>query len=334
MTQSAALAAVQARTDELAMQGRFSGALLIARHGKILLEKTWGLADRDAGKPVKADTQFRLGSMNKMFTGVAILQLAEAGKVSLQGTVGTYLPDYPNRDVAEKVTLRELLNHTGGTGDIWGPEFNANRITLKENADYLKLYGSRGLDYEPGKEVRYSNYGFVLLGAVIERVSGMSYYDYVNRYIFKPANMRSSASPAESTSVPARAVGYMKVNGAWVDNRETLPYRGMAAGGGCSTVGDLFNFAQALERGKLLSPESLHEATEPQNNAGWYGYGFMVAGEGPLHNFGHEGASFGMDGTLRIFPELGVVIVALSNLDPPAADRLVDYYSLRMPSSP
>jgi D-alanyl-D-alanine carboxypeptidase len=334
MTQGAAVVAVQARADELAKQDRFSGAVLIAQRGKILLDRTWGLADRATDEPIKLDTLFRIGSMNKMFTAVAILQLIEAGKVALQNTVGTYLPDYPNRDVAEKVTLRELLNHTGGTGDIFGPQFDAKRTTLKTNADYVKLYGTRGLAHEPGKQDSYSNYGFVLLGEVIERVSGMSYYNYVERHIFKVAGMHSTASPPEALKIPARAIGYMKQDGAWVDDKDKLPYRGMAAGGGCSTVGDLFKFAQALESGKLVSGALLHEATEPQNNGRWYGYGFMVSGGESPRYYGHEGGAPGMNGNLRVFPELGVVIVVLSNLDPPAADRLVDFYSLRMPISP
>ena len=334
MTQAAAVAAVQARTDELAKQDRFSGAILIAQRGKVLLERGWGQEDRATGKPVKLDTLFRIGSMNKMFTAVAILQLVEAGKVALQNTVDTYLPDYTNRDVAEKVTLRELLNHTGGTGDIFGSQFDANRATLKTNADYVKLYGTRGLDHEPGKQDNYSNYGFVLLGEIIERVSGMSYYDYVEQHIFKVAGMRSTSSPPETLKIPSRAIGYMKQDGTWVDDKDKLPYRGMAAGGGCSTVGDLFKFAQALESGKLVSGALLHEATEPQNNGRWYGYGFMVSGGESPRYYGHEGGAPGMNGNLRVFPDLGVVIVVLSNLDPPAADRLMDFYSLRMPILP
>ena len=334
LTERAALDAVVARADELAREDRFSGGLLIARQEKILVEKKWGLADRATGKPVVLNTQFRLGSMNKMFTAVGILQLVAVGKVSLQGTVGTYLSDYPNKNVAEKVTVRELLNHTGGTGDIFGPEFDAHRDTLKENSDYVKLYGARGLDHEPGKEDHYSNYGFVLLGSIIERVSGQSYYDYVDKHIFQPTGMHSTGSPPESAKVTARAVGYMKRNGDWVDDSETLPYRGMAAGGGVSTLGDLFKFAQALQAGSLIPLKLLHDATQPQNNMGWYGYGFIVGGSGTLHHYGHEGGAPGMNGMLEIYPDLGVVIVALSNLDPPAADHVADYYALRMPIEP
>jgi CubicO group peptidase (beta-lactamase class C family) len=234
--------------------------------------------------------------------------------------------------------VRQLLNHTGGTGDIFGPEFEAHRTTLKDNGDYLKLYGSRGLDHAPGVEDRYSNYGFVLLGAVIERVSGMSYYDCVARHVFEPAGMRATGSPPEDADVPARVAPYTKLNGRLVDARDTPPYlayRGMAAGGGLSSVGDLLRFAQALEGRKLISPSLVREATTPQNNGRWYGYGFMVlCADGLLRQYGHEGGAPGENADLRIFPALGVVIVALSNMSPPEADRLADFYALRMPANP
>ncbi|HEX7180348.1 MAG TPA: serine hydrolase domain-containing protein [Thermoanaerobaculia bacterium] len=332
MTEADALAALSARAEELAKDDRFSGAVLVARHGKILLQKAWGRANRETGAPVTLDTQLRLGSMNKMFTSVATLQLVEAGKLALNDPIGKHLPDYPNKDVASKVTVRHLLTHSGGTGDIFGPEFDKNRLTLREHGDYVKLYGSRGLTHEPGAEQRYSNYGFVLLGALIEKVSGMSYYDYVRSKIFQPAGMTSTDSLPETEKVPNRAVGYMRSGAARAANTDTLPWRGTSAGGGYSTVGDLFRFAQALESGKLISKTMLAEATRAQVEG--YGYGFGVDGEGPLRGYGHGGGAPGMNGDLRVYPQLGYVLVGLSNLDPPAASRLTDFFAQRMPATP
>ena len=157
----------------------------------------------------------------------------------------------------------------------------------------------------------------------------MSYYDYVNEKIFKPAGMTSTASLPESQSVPNRAAGYMKRDNGWVANTETLPWRGTSAGGGYSTVGDFLRFAQALEAGKLVSKAMLAEATRPHQ--GEYGYGFEVQGEGALRSYGHGGGAPGMNGDLRVFPQLGYVLVGLTNLDPPAASRLVDFFAARMP---
>ena len=331
LTEAQALAALTARAGELAKQDQFSGVVLVARHGEVVLQKAWGLANRETKAPNTLDTRFRIGSMNKMFTMVSTLQLVEAGKLSLDDTIGKILPDYPNQDVASKVTVRNLLTHTGGTGDIFGPDFDKNRLTLREHADYLKLYGARGLDHEPGAEFRYSNYGFVLLGALIEKVSGQSYYDYVRSHVFQPAGMTSTDSLPESEAVPNRSAGYRKDDGKWVPNTDTLPVRGTSAGGGYSTAGDLLRFAQALESGKLISKASLALATTPVKEH--YGFGLDVRGEGPLRSYGHGGGAPGMNGELRIFPQLGVVIVCLSNLDPPAATRLVDFFTLRMPAS-
>ena len=333
MSEADALAALSAYGDELAKNDQFSGTVLVARHGKILFQKAWGRANRETGAPVTLDTRFRIGSMNKMFTSVAILQLVEAGKLSLDDPIGKYLTDYPNKDVASKVTVRHLLTHTGGTGDIFGPEFDKNRLSLRTHGDYLKLYGSRALDGEPGKQFKYSNYGFVLLGAVIEKVTGMSYYDYVDSRIFKPAGMTSTGSLTENEAVQNRSTGYMKSKSAWVPNTDTLPWRGTSAGGGYSTAGDLLRFAEALESGKLISKASLAQATKAQVPEG-YGFGFESRDEGPLRGYGHGGGAPGMNGELRIYPQIGTVVVALSNLDPPAATRMVSFYTARMPATP
>jgi D-alanyl-D-alanine carboxypeptidase len=331
MPQAQALAALRDRAEERARADEFAGAVLVARHGKVLLQDAWGHADRKAGVANTPSTRFRIGSMNKMFTAVATLQLVEAHKLALDDPIGKHLPTYPNKEVAAKVTMRHLLTHTGGTGDIFGPEFDQHRLQLRGHRDYLKLYGWRGLTQEPGTRFEYSNYGFVLLGALIERVSGMSYDDYVGDHVFRRAGMRSTGSLPEAVEVPDRAVGYMRPSpgGPWMPNTDTLPWRGTAAGGGYSTVGDLLRFAQALGSGRLISKATLAEATRPHQQQ--YGYGFDVQGQGRLGSYGHGGGAPGMNGELRIFPQLGYVVVSLSNLDPPAASELVEFFTLRMP---
>ena len=331
LPQAQAVAALADHAAERTRADEFAGAVLVARHGKVLLQDAWGRADRKAGTANTPATRFRIGSMNKMFTAVATLQLVEAHKLALDDPIGKHLPDYPNKEVAAKVTVRHLLTHTGGTGDIFGPEFDQHRLQLREHRDYLKLYGRRGLTQEPGARFEYSNYGFVLLGALIEHVTGESYDDYVGGHVFRPAGMHSTGALPESVVVPHRAVGYLRASPGsdWVPNTDTLPWRGTAAGGGYSTVGDLLRFAQALNSGRLLSEATLAEATRPHNQQ--YGFGFGVQGQGSLGSYGHGGGAPGMNGELRIFPELGYVVVSLSNLDPPAASELVEFFTLRMP---
>ena len=138
------LADVDALLGEQAAADRFSGAVLVTRHGEVLFSDAVGLADRDGAIPNTLQTRFRIGSMNKMITAVAILQLVEAGQIELTAPVGDYLTDYPNPDVATTVTIHHLLTHTGGTGDIFGPTFDTHRDELRTHHDYVDLYGARG----------------------------------------------------------------------------------------------------------------------------------------------------------------------------------------------
>ena len=180
MSQSELVAALHTKLERDAAAGLFSGAVLVAKDGQAVFTGNYGLADREKGIPNAPSTKFRIGSMNKMFTAVAILQLVQARKIELNDPLGKYITDYPNKDIAKKVTIRQLLTHTGGTGDFFGPEFDAHRLELKTLDDYVKLFGERGPQFEPGSRWAYSNYGFLLLGIVVERVSGKSYYDYVS----------------------------------------------------------------------------------------------------------------------------------------------------------
>jgi CubicO group peptidase (beta-lactamase class C family) len=337
LTETEALAALETFVREEASADRFSGAVLVAKDGEMLLSEAYGLADREREISNTAQTRFRIGSMNKMFTAVAILQLVEAGEVELTAPLGTYLTDYPNREVATKVTIHHLLTHTGGTGDIFGPEFEAHREELRTLADYVELYGERGPEFEPGSQWAYSNYGFILLGTVIEAVTGQSYYDYVHEHIYDPAGMTGTGSVPEDQAVPDRAIGYMDPSGGtdWRPNTDTLPYRGTSAGGGYSTVEDFARFADALLSRELLSPDSTELLITGKEEIGpgiSYAYGFEdhrgAEGNGWV---GHGGGAPGMNGDLRIYLPSGYVVVVLANLDPPVAQRVADYLDARLP---
>ena len=156
---------------------RFTGVVLVANKGKLIFAQAYGLADREHNSANTLQTSFSLASMNKMFTAVALMQQVQAGKVVLDDPLRKYLTDYPNKELAAKVTIGELLTNTGGTGDIWGPELDKHRLELRTLQDYIHLYGNRALRFEPGSRWEYSNYGFILIGAVIEKVSGETYYE-------------------------------------------------------------------------------------------------------------------------------------------------------------
>jgi D-alanyl-D-alanine carboxypeptidase len=335
LSQTELLSELAARLKRETSADRFAGTVLMAKDGKPVFEQADGLANRAHKIPNALDTRFRIGSMNKMFTATAIMQLVEAGKVDLDKAFGSYLTDYPNKTVASSVTIRQLLTHTGGTGDIFGPEFEKNRLKLRTLQDYINLYGNRPLRFKPGSKWEYSNYGFILLGAVIEKVSGQSYYDYVRDRIYAPAGMTESGSDPEDAAVPNRSVGYMSgPKGDVQPNTDTLPYRGTSAGGGYSTAGDLLEFANALLDRKLLGAKYTEMMTTGQvatPGGGKYGFGFGEAVINGTRCFGHNGGAPGMNGDLEICPRSGYVVAVLSNLDPPAAGRISDFITNRLP---
>jgi CubicO group peptidase (beta-lactamase class C family) len=206
------------------------------------------------------------------------------------------------------------------------------------------LFAGKPLEFEPGKQFQYSNAGYIVLGAIIERLSGQDYYSYVKEHIYAPAGMTDTGFYEPGKQIPNLAVGYTRMGPDGKptdqvhDNTDRLEIKGGPAGGGYSTVNDLVKFHVALRSFKLLDREHTELATKGKVDAGGpigrYGYGFGADGEGALRSYGHNGGAPGMNGDLRVFPQLGYVVVALSNLDPPAASRLVDYFVARMPAAP
>jgi CubicO group peptidase (beta-lactamase class C family) len=336
LTQPELVAALKAKLQKDSSSGAFSGDVLVASQGKPVFSESYGFADRDSKTPNTLSTRFRIGSMNKMFTAVSIMQLEQNGKLSLDDPVIKFLPDYPNKELAQKVTVRHLLTHTGGTGDFFGPEFDAHRLELRTAEDYVKLFGSRPLRFEPGSKWEYSNYGFLLLGMVVEKAGGQPYYDYVRDHIYKPAGMTSTGSEPEDTHVAKLSTGYTAnraTDGNTHPNTDTLPYRGTSAGGGYSTVEDLLAFANALEQNKLLDARHVELLTtgKPGTPNDSYAFGFEDRRINGTRCFGHGGGAPGMNGMLQICPGPGYVVAVLANLDPPAAQRVADFVLNRLP---
>lgn len=332
--ESQLLAALQQRLERDTAADRFAGAVLIARDGRNVFARAYGLADRQRRIPNTLKTRFRLGSMNKMFTAIAVMQLVQAGKIRLDDAFGKYVKDYPNRDISSRVTIAELLTHTGGTGDFFGPIFDKHRLELKTLDDYEHFYGKRAIVSPIGKYA-YSNYGYILLGLVIERVTGESYYDYVRQHVYAPAGMTSSGSLPENKEVPDRSAGYMRSNGHWVSNASTLPYRGIPAGGGYSTVGDMLKFANALQSHRLLNVYYTRLLTTPKvrrrPGLGYYAFGFANDFFNGTFCFGHNGGAPGMSGELDICTQNGYTVAVLSNLDPPTAMATSQFIVERLP---
>jgi CubicO group peptidase (beta-lactamase class C family) len=273
-----------------------------------------------------------------MFTAIAVLQLAERGKIRLDDTVGHYLAGYPNKQVAAEVTVRQLLNHTAGAGGIWGPEYEAHRLELRTLEDYERLNGSRGPDFPPGSKFQYSNYGFILLGLIIEKVSGQTYYDYVQQHIYSVAGMNATGSEPEDVEVPARANGYTKSaanSGEWQSTSGTLSYRGTSAGGGYSTANDLLRFGVALSRHRLLSKRWSEILTTPTVDTEWpgvrYACGFEETFLDGVRWIGHQGGDRGENAEFFLAPATDDVLIVLSNIDPPSANTVAEWIARHIP---
>jgi CubicO group peptidase (beta-lactamase class C family) len=285
--------------------------------------------------PAQIDTKFNLGSMNKMFTGVAIAQLAEQGKVSFRDTISVYLPDYP-REKAKRITLHHLLTHTSGLGSFWNESFEERRMKLRTVNDFLALFIDDPLLYPPGERWHYSNAGFIVLGAIIERVSGQDYFSYVREHIYHPAEMYDTDAYELDQIVPNLAVGY-----TYAGLPETTEPRqrrnnlllhvvkGGPAGGGYSTVQDLFKFGRALSSHVLLSPTSTEvvltgKVEMPDSPGLAYAYGFGEGQSTGKRLVGHSGGFPGISARFAFSPEAGDSVAVLSNYDPPIADQVAD----------
>ncbi len=295
--------------DELAKRSQadlFSGVVLLARNGVPLFHKAYGLASLEYGVANRPDTRFNLGSINKEFTRIAIEQLAEKGLLSLEDRLGKFLPDYPNPEAARQVTVGQLLEMMSGIGDFFGKKYAATpKERIRTLADYLPLFASEPLRFEPGSSREYSNGGYVVLGLIIEKVSGQSYYDYVREHVYQPAGMGASAHLDADIPTAHVASGYTR---NWDENEHpgearrnnmyTRPARGSSAGGGYSIAEDLLKFSLALRQGRLLGPAANARVSGPM----------AIAGGAP-----------GINAVLETDPVPGYTIVVLSNYDPPAA---------------
>jgi CubicO group peptidase (beta-lactamase class C family) len=279
------------------------------------------------------NTPFYFASQGKMFTAVSVLQLIEAGKLSLDDPIGKHLRDYPNPDMA-KVTVRQLLTHQGGTGEmgILEPQDTQNRDKVRSIDDIIALNGLRSPNFPPGSKYEYSNYGFLLLGKLVEKISGQSYYEYVEDHIFRPAGMTHTRFPLREDT--GMAIAYTNRDGGPVRSAmDQLPWRGTPAGGGVSTESDMQSFVTALKSAKLLSPGMLAEATKKQVKE-QYGYGFISSGFYGFPYWGHGGGAEGMSLVLSYYPVSDTIFVCESNRDPPICDRLAFNYLFRSPKTP
>ncbi|MDH4221909.1 MAG: beta-lactamase family protein [candidate division Zixibacteria bacterium] len=312
--------------EHLVSKDRFSGTVLIAKDGKPFYTRVYGLACKRYNVPNKLDTKFNLGSMNKMFTGVAIMQLVEQGKISLNDTIGKYLPELPRKEIAEKVTIHHLLTHTSGMQDYWEEMFDSHWWEIKTVSQYADLVFGDTLLFEPGTDFHYSNSGPIVLGMIIEKVTGQDYYDYVREHIYKPAGMNNSDCYEVDLDVPNLAIGYTRVNydgtpnpgGEWRNNLFMHAIKGGPAGGGYSTVEDLWRFDTALRNNKLISKKYFDILTTGKTQRGpgvMYAYLFQDRKVNGQRIIGHGGGAPGINANLDMYLDSGYTVAVMANYD-------------------
>lgn len=301
----------------------FSGVVLVAHQGNVVFEKAYGLRDENTEDANTTGTRFNLASAGKMFTAVAILQQVAQNKLSLDSTVGEVLRDYPNRDFAQQVTVRQLLTHSAGAGDIalFDVENADNRQRVKTVSDMLALHSTRAPEFRPGSQQTYGNFGYVVLGRMVEVLSGEDYESYVQDHIFKPAGMNQTAFTPCLAEAKELAVSYLNLDGKRQRNCVTQPARGFPAGGHVSSASDMHRFVRALIDGKLLPLDLFAEAIRPQLE--FMGLGFFATGYGEgwhANDFrwGHGGNADGVCTDVRTYPKTRETVIVLSNRDAPA----------------
>jgi CubicO group peptidase (beta-lactamase class C family) len=304
---------------KLIEEDKFSGVILIAKNGKPVYQRASGLANRTWNIQNRLDTKFNVASIGKMFTAVAVAQLAEQGKLSFDDSLGKWLPDYPNREIAGKVTVHHLLTHTSGLKEA-NDSNNSFRRGFRAVKDYLPTAAGDTLKFEPGTKLDYNSYNYLLLGAIVEKASGEDYYTYVREHIYKPAGMTNTDCFELDTEPANLATGYMDApNKTRRSNAFMLPVKGLPFGMGYSTAEDLVKFNLALLDGKLLNQKSLEIVwsgktvyNEPDSQ---YGYGFIVKRYNGTRIVGHGGGWFGITDKFDMYPDLGYTVVILNNID-------------------
>lgn len=310
--------AIARHLQQLARNDHFSGVVLIARNGEIIFNKAYGFANLSDSVPNRLDTRFNLASMNKMFTGMAIMQLLQSGKLSLGATVGQYLPNYANKAVADSVTIHQLLTHTSGMDNFWEEYDKVPKEKYKTVDDYLPLFLNKPLQFKSGTRYLYSNSGYVLLGKVIEQLSGERYCDYVKQHIFLPAKMYDTDALALDDALPRMATGYTMSQehpGNWKNNTFVNVLKGGPAGGSYATAADLLRFANAVQSNRLLGKENtaLYLKGKVKYDKGSYAYGMSTDTLNGHLIFGHTGGHFGIANELMVCPDLGYTVVILTN---------------------
>lgn len=293
------------------------GEFLVAKAGKPIYQKAFGKANIELDVNLTAENVFQLGSITKQFTAIAILMLEEQGKLAINHTISKYIPDYPSGD---SITLHHLLTHTSGIKDFTKMK-TIRDIAQKEMTPSMLVdfFKNEPTNFKPGEKFEYSNSGYVLLGYIIELVSGESYKDFIEKNIFQKAEMNHSYYATESQIINKRAYGYHKKESGYI-NKTIINYSiPFSSGSLMSTASDMLKWQNALNQNLLLNPKTTAKAfTKYKLNNGeefTYGYGWFFKEINGTTTTGHSGSIFGFKTMSVYIPSEDIYVIGLSNCD-------------------
>lgn len=294
---------------------------LVVRNGEVMLRGAYGMADMELGAPLRPEHVFRIGSITKQFTAAAVLMLAEEGRLTLADPLTRFFPDFPSGD---RVTVQHLLSHTSGIRSYTGlPEWRTTTRLEKTVDELIAMFRAEPFDFEPGSSWSYNNSGYILLGAIIEQLSGMSYADFIATRIFGPLDMEGSSYGSAHRITPNRVPGYSREDDAWINAEYLSMSHPYAAGSLLSTVDDLARWDAAITRGALLSDSTWTRAFTPalldDGRDTGYAAGWVIGRVGDYRTAEHGGGINGFLSYAVRVPEVGLFVTVLANADRPLA---------------
>ncbi|MHB1857048.1 MAG: serine hydrolase [Acidobacteriaceae bacterium] len=290
----------------------FMGTVLVSKDGKLLINQGYGFADLEWNVPNVPEAKFRLGSVTKQFTAASILLLQERGKLKIEDPVSKYVPDSPA--TWKNITIFNLLTHTSGIPNFTSfPDYGPTEWKDTTPTELLARFRDKPLDFEPGTKFRYSNSGYIVLGYILEKVSGQTYADFLQKNIFVPLGMVDTGVDNNAVILPKRAQGYSPFDKGIRHAGYTSMTIPFSAGAIYSTTGDLLKWEQGLFGGKVLTPASLAKMTTPFKDN--YGFGLMIRTENGHKTINHGGGIEGFNTSLAYYPEDKLVVIVLGNLN-------------------
>ena len=318
--------------DQLVGADQFSGVVLLKRHGRVIFQRAYGLADRDGQRANTIETPFALASVSKMFTAVLVAQLVEQNKIRLDSSIGSLLPNFPDGRAKSEVTVHQLLTMSSGIPDVFLlPQFWATLSGARRLSDFWPVFATAPLAFTPGERWAYSNSNFLVLGAIVEQAFGEAFATAAERRVFHPAGLAHTSYRASASPRAARGYTHVRPGAlpdsppdpdhsypAWEEDAGGADPVAAPMGGGFSTADDLVRFADALTGNQLLTRPMTERAMKgyvAADYGGRDGYGFETRVLNRIRILGHQGGAPGVSNQVDFYPDLGYVLVVLGNSD-------------------